>query len=158
MSYQTLGDLLLFYEEFGWGDAVLFLHSHFSQGFWPSARSSSHFRTDIAVCFPICAATIKTMTARHWDSHRGNWQEYMHQTVADWRAHPNLSSAEWQAIVCPALFINGEHDPFGNCHVLQQKCPHACIYEVAGGGRRTHFPMEQAKEINALILEFLFTL
>ena len=32
MPYAELGDLQLYYEEFGRGDTVLFLHSHFSRG------------------------------------------------------------------------------------------------------------------------------
>lgn len=55
-AVSDVENLHLFYEEFGQGDAVLFLHSHFSRGFWLSARRASRFRADIAVCFPICAA------------------------------------------------------------------------------------------------------
>lgn len=32
MPYVGLNDLNMFYEEFGKGDALLFLHSHFSRG------------------------------------------------------------------------------------------------------------------------------
>jgi len=32
MPYAKLNDLNMFYEEFGRGETVLFLHSHFSRG------------------------------------------------------------------------------------------------------------------------------
>ena len=41
MPYIDLGELQLFYEEIGYGEPVLFLHSGYSRGFWPSADSSS---------------------------------------------------------------------------------------------------------------------
>lgn len=98
---------------------------------------------------------IEDMRLRHLDAHRGNWQEFMRQTVADWRAHPNLTDEEWKAIQCPTLFINGEFDSFGSCKELKEKCPHADTYEVPNSGHRPHFVTEQGKEINNLILDFL---
>lgn len=75
---------------------------------------------------------IEDMRIRHYEAHRGDWRTYLKMTVADWKFHPNLTSEEWAAIKCPALFINGEHDPFGSCIELQEKVPHAEIYEVKG--------------------------
>lgn len=98
---------------------------------------------------------IEDMKVRHFEAHKGNWQEYLRQTVSDWRNHPNVTEEEWKAITCPVLFINGEHDPFGFCAELKKKCPHAMTYEVKGGGHRPHFVMEQGKEVNELILNFL---
>ena len=62
---------------------------------------------------------------------------------------------EWDAIKCPALFINGENDPFGTCAELQEKVPDAATYVVKNGGHRPHFVGEQVDEINALMLDFL---
>ena len=98
---------------------------------------------------------IEDMKIRHYEAHRGDWQTYLRTTVADWKKHPNLTDNEWAAIKCPALFISGEHDPFGTCAELQEKVPHAKIYEVKSGGHRPHFVGEQAEEVNAIILDFL---
>lgn len=100
---------------------------------------------------------IEDIKVRHFEAHKGNWQEYLRQTVADWRNHPNMTDEEWKAITCPVLFINGEHDPFGSCAELKEKCPHSMTHEVKGGGHRPHFVMEQGKEINELIMKFLAT-
>lgn len=100
-------------------------------------------------------AQIETMTARHRDAHRGDWKTFMEQTVLDWRANPNLAEEEWQSIRCPVFFINGEHDSFGSCGELREKCPHAQTFEVKNSGHRPHFVMEDAKEVNALVFEFL---
>lgn len=54
----------------------------------------------------------------------------------------------------PALFINGENNPFGICAELKEKVPFARIYEVKGAGHRPHFVGEQAKELNQMILDF----
>lgn len=99
--------------------------------------------------------TIEDMKVRHREAHKGDWKIYMRQTVADWLNHPNLSDEEWAAIKCPVLFIKGEHDIFSSNTELKKKCPHAVTYEVPGGSHRPHFVMEQGKEINRLVLEFL---
>lgn len=98
---------------------------------------------------------IQEMKTRHFEAHRGSWEVFLEQTVADWRAHPNLTNTEWKAVSCPVFFINGEHDPFGGCAELQEKIPCAKVFEVKGGGHRPHFVMEQGKEINSLILDFM---
>uniref|UniRef100_UPI0040578003 alpha/beta fold hydrolase n=1 Tax=Acetatifactor sp. TaxID=1872090 RepID=UPI0040578003 len=100
-------------------------------------------------------ATIEDMKVRHYEAHRGDWQTYMRQTVADWLNHPKLSKEEWAAIKCPVLFIKGEQDIFSSNTELKKKCPHAVTHEVPGGGHRPHFVMEQGKEINKLVLDFL---
>ena len=98
---------------------------------------------------------IQDMTLRHLDAHRGSWKAFMEQTVLDWRTHPNLTAEEWQSLKCPIFFINGESDPFGPCAELRQMCPHAKTFEVKDSGHRPHIVMEQAKEVNARILDFL---
>ena len=103
-------------------------------------------------------ACIQETTARHLDAHCGDWRTFLEQTVADWRTHPSLADEEWQNITCPALFINGEHDPFGTCAELKEKVPQAQTYEVRGSGHRPHFVMEQGKEVNARIFDFLASL
>ena len=242
MPYAALNGLNVFYEEFGRGETVLFLHSHFSRGLlafsgqilpfagkyrclYPDFRG--HGRTtcddlswnsrmladDMAlfldtlkinqahiICYscgsyvgcymaanypqkvkslvtiggaayprPEGAADflpenllkngnldfIEDMKNRHYEAHRGDWQTYLQNTVADWQQQPNLTDAEWKRITCPAFFINGEHDPFGTCEELQEKVPSAKIYKVAGGGHRPHFVGEQIDDINARILDFL---
>lgn len=245
MPYIKLGDLNLYYEEFGRGEALLFLHSHFSRGllafsgqilpfqgqyrcFYPDFRG--HGRTTcesldwnsrkvaddmanfldaigverahligyscgayvgcyMAANYPDKVKSLVTigggayprpdgaesflpenltakndtnfiedMKTRHYEAHRGDWQTYLRTTVADWKSHPSLTNEEWAAIKCPALFINGEHDPFGSCSELQQKVPHGEVYEVKGSGHHPHFVGEQAKEINQRILDFLSSL
>lgn len=101
---------------------------------------------------------IQETIARHQDAHRGDWQTFLRQTVADWRTHPDLTEEEWSRITCPAFFINGENDPFGTCAELKEKVPHALTYEVHDSGHRPHFVMEQGKEINTRIFEFLTSL
>ena len=242
MPYAEINGLNLYYEEFGRGETVLFLHSHFSRGLlafsgqilpfsgryrclYPDFRG--HGRTmcgdltwnsrmiadDMAMfldrleidrahiigyscgayvgCYmaakypdkikslvtiggaarprPEGAADflpenllkngdldfIEDIKARHHEAHRGDWQTYLRNTVADWQQHPSLTNAEWQNITCPAFFINGEHDPFGTCEELQEKVPSAKTYKVTGGGHRPHFVGEQIEDINTRILDFL---
>lgn len=98
---------------------------------------------------------IREMEARHREAHRGDWQTFLEQTVADWRSHPALTDEEWAAITCPALFINGEHDPFGTSREMAEKLPHAKAVTIKGSGHRPLFVMEQGKEVNAMVLDFL---
>ena len=98
---------------------------------------------------------IEDMKSRHFEAHKGDWQTYLKNTVADWQQHPNLTDAEWRNIKCPAFFINGENDPFGTVEELQEKVPSARIYKVIGGGHRPHFVGEQIDDINTRVLGFL---
>lgn len=242
MPYAALNGLNVFYEEFGRGETVLFLHSHFSRGLlafsgqilpfagkyrclYPDFRGHGRTTSDdlswnsrmladdmalfldtlkinqahiigyscgayvgcyMAANYPQKVKSLVTiggaayprpegaadflpenllkngnqdfiedMKNRHYEAHRGDWQTYLQNTVADWQQQPNLTDAEWKRITCPAFFINGEHDPFGTCEELQEKVPSAKIYKVAGGGHRPHFVGEQIDDINARILDFL---
>lgn len=101
---------------------------------------------------------IDTMIERHFDSHRGNWQEYMRMEVKDWRSHPQLSDEEWSQIIAPMLLIAGEKDTFANEKLLnniKNKTPKTKIYIVKDAGHGPHFVTENAKEINDLMLDFL---
>lgn len=241
MPYAVIGELNIFYEEFGRGEVVLFLHSSFSRGLLAFSGQilpfSGHYRclfpdfrghgrttcekldwnsrmiaddmSDFLDALEIKQANligyslgayvgcymsakypdkvkslvtigggayprpdgaddflpeslinqndniIEDMKLRHYEAHRGDWQTYLRTTVADWKNHPNLTDDEWAAIKCPALFISGEHDPFGTCAELQEKVPNSKIYKVKGGGHHPHFVGEQVNEVNEVILDFL---
>lgn len=242
MPYVRLNDLNMFYEEFGKGETVLFLHSHFSRGLLAFSGQILPFAGNYRCLYPdfrghgrtmcenldwnsrmmaddmanfldaleiksahligySCGAYvgcymaakypekvkslitigggaypradgaeeflpeslisrndtdfIEDMKLRHYEAHKGDWKTYLRNTVSDWQSHPSLSEEEWGRIKCPAFFINGENDPFGTCAELQDKVPHATVYEVKDGGHRPHFVGEQIEEINALMLEFL---
>ncbi len=98
---------------------------------------------------------IEDMKLRHAQAHHGDWQTYLRNTVSDWQSHPSLTPEEWASVKCPALFINGENDPYGTCAELQEKVPHADVFEVKGGGHRPHFVGEQIEKTNARMLAFL---
>lgn len=242
MPYIKFNDLNMFYEEFGRGEALLFLHSHFSRGLLAFSGQILKFSGNYRCLFPdfrghgrtmcksldwnsrvvaddtadfIDALEIKSvhligysmgayvgcymaskypkkvkslvtiggaayprpdgagdflpenllkdgktdfiedMKIRHYDAHRGDWQTYLKNTVADWKSHPNLTDKEWEMIKCPCLFINGENDPFGTCKKLQDKVLHSKIYEVKGRGHSPHFVGEQAETVNKIIFDFL---
>lgn len=242
MPYAQVNDVNIYYEEFGRGETVLFLHSHFSRGLlafsgqiipfsgkyrclFPDFRghgrtkcedltwSSPKIADDMAAfldklgiekahligyscgacvgcymaakypqkvkslvtiggaAFPRPAGAkdflpenllknnsldfIEDMKARHAEAHRGDWQTYLRNTVADWQQQPSLTEEEWKNITCPAFFINGENDPFGTCEELQAKVPSAKIYKVLGGSHHPHFVGEQIDDINKMILEFI---
>ncbi|MCM1188510.1 MAG: alpha/beta hydrolase [bacterium] len=242
MPYINLEDVNIFYEEFGKGETVLFLHSHFSRAllafsgqilpfagryrclypdfrghgrttsenlFWDSrkiADDMAQFLDALKIehahligyscgayvgCYMASkypkkvrslvtigggayprpdgaddflpekllakgeTGFIEDMRLRHLEAHRGDWRTYLRMTVADWKKHPNLSEDEWKSIKCPALFINGENDPFGTCAELQEKVPHSRSCEIKNGGHRPHFVGEQIDEVNAVILDFL---
>ena len=217
MPYITLGNLNPYYEEFGKGETVLFLHSHYSRGLlafsgkilpfaghyrclYPDFRSHGRTRCDnldrnsrmiaddmanfldameinsVHLIGYSCGAYvgcymaskypgkvkshitlgggayprvdgaehflpenlirrnftdfIEDMKRRHYEAHKGDWKTYLRNTASDWQSHPSLTDDEWNAINCPAFFINGEKDPFGTCAELQAKVPNAKVYEV----------------------------
>lgn len=101
---------------------------------------------------------IDNVKSLHAQAHKGNWQEYCHQEVRDWKNHPNLQEAEWKRITMPMLLIAGEHDGFATKERLEnikKVCPQAEIFIVEGCGHRPHFPGEQAKLVNDRMFAFL---
>lgn len=102
--------------------------------------------------------TIRQMTERHEEAHRGDWQEHMRQSAQDWRRYPQLTEAQLGSIRCPALFITGEHDPFvGEERVrrLSALVTGSTYKVVAGGSHRPHMLREQPILVNDTILDFL---
>lgn len=174
-SRQIADDMAAFMDALGLDHAHLFGYSCGSTvGLYMAAKYPEKVRTLIAVgagAYPRPEGSddflpesliargdmqfIQEMRIRHFEAHRGNWQTFLEQTVSDWRQHPNLTDAEWDAVSCPCFFINGEQDPFGTCQELQAKIPHAKTLEIKGSGHSPHFVMEQGKEVNAAILDFL---
>ncbi len=98
---------------------------------------------------------IKTL---HADAHGGDWQQHVRQSALDWRRYPCLSEKDWTKLTMPMLLIGGENDIYASYEKLrdmQMRCPQAEILIVPGGGHHPHMPMDQIKEINTRILEFL---
>ncbi len=242
MPYINCNELDIYYEEFGRGETILFLHSHFSRGLlafsgqilpfsgkyrciipdfrghgrticdnleWSSriiADDMINFLDKLGIekahligyscgayvaCYMAskypdrvkCMITIgggayprangaedflpenlikngeldfiEDMKVRHFEAHKGNWEKYLQETVKDWKEHPNLSEEEWRKIKCKTLFINGEMDPFGTVKELQEKVPHAEVFEVKESGHRPHFVGEKIDIVNKRILDFL---
>jgi pimeloyl-ACP methyl ester carboxylesterase len=102
-------------------------------------------------------AFIRQMTARHMDAHRGNWQEFLHQSAQDWRRYPTLSEAQLKTIGCPAFFIAGEHDHFAGEEGLKRLhslVPGSRYWIVPGGTHRPHMAREHPTTVNDVILAF----
>lgn len=57
MPYAKLNDLNMFYEEFGRGETVLFLHSHFSRGLLAFPDRFFPSPVGIGACIRISAVT-----------------------------------------------------------------------------------------------------
>ncbi|MBW4082269.1 alpha/beta fold hydrolase [Paenibacillus sp. S150] len=103
-------------------------------------------------------AAISQMIERHEDAHRGNWQEFMRQSAADWRLFPQLSEEQIRSIRCPALFIAGEHDPYvkeAQLKHLNSLVKNSEYLVVPGGSRRPHMLRENPVLVNDAILQFL---
>ncbi|MHA6529668.1 alpha/beta fold hydrolase [Paenibacillus sp. BAC0078] len=101
---------------------------------------------------------IQQMLERHQEAHRGNWQEFMRQSAADWRLFPQLTEEQLRSILCPALFIAGEHDPFvkeAQLQLLTALAKHSEYLVVPGGSHRPHMLRESPLLVNDSILQFL---
>ena len=102
--------------------------------------------------------TIAQMTERHFEAHRGNWQEHMRQSAADWREYPKLTADQLRSISVPTLLISGEHDPFvGETKLLHLAglVPDSQYLVVQGSSHRPHMLREQPILVNEAILSFL---
>ncbi|GIP40692.1 alpha/beta hydrolase [Paenibacillus sp. J31TS4] len=101
---------------------------------------------------------IEQMKERHEEAHRGNWREFMRQSAEDWRQYPRLTEDELRGIRCPALFLTGEHDPFGGearVKRLSALVAGSRSVVVPGAGHRPHMGREQPVLVNDLLLDWL---
>lgn len=101
---------------------------------------------------------IRQMLERHEEAHRGNWQEFMRQSAADWRLFPQLTEEQLSSIHCPALFIAGEHDPFvkeAQLQLLTALVKRSEYLVIPGGSHRPHMLREKPILVNDTILQFL---
>ncbi|WP_178382326.1 alpha/beta fold hydrolase [Paenibacillus sp. P3E] len=101
---------------------------------------------------------IQQMLERHEEAHRGNWQEFMRQSAADWRLFPQLTEEQIHSIDCPSLFIAGEHDLFvqeSQLRHLTALVENSKYLVVPGGSHRPHMLRENPVLVNDAILHFL---
>lgn len=102
--------------------------------------------------------TIRQMTERHQEAHRGDWQQFMRVSARDWRLYPQLSEEQLRSIRCPALFIAGEHDTFATeerLRRLSSLVPDSQYQVIPGGSHRPHMLRESPVLVNDLMLGFL---
>lgn len=103
---------------------------------------------------------INLIIERHEEAHRGNWQEHMRQSARDWRLYPQLTGEQLSSILCPALFITGEHDPFAGeerVKYLSALVQDSAYLVVPGGSHRPHMLRESPILVNDTILAFIET-
>jgi len=101
---------------------------------------------------------IDRMKANHEEAHRGNWQEFMHQSARDWRGYPRLTQEELSGIQAPSFFIAGENDPYASQAQLSFLCTLVkdSRYQIIPGcDHRPHMLGGNAPLVNHEILQFL---
>lgn len=101
---------------------------------------------------------IDNIKSLHAEAHRGDWEEYARQEVYDWQKHPHLTETEWRRLTAPMLLIAGEKDSYASAERLyriQSLCPNTEVHIIKDGIHGVHFPNEQGKELNRLMLDFL---
>jgi pimeloyl-ACP methyl ester carboxylesterase len=101
---------------------------------------------------------IEQIKVLHSTAHGGDWQHHLRQSAADWRNYPNLSESDWAKLLMPMLLIGGENDFYASEEKLlnmKKYCPQAEIWVVPGCNHHPHMPMDEIKEVNTKILNFI---
>lgn len=101
---------------------------------------------------------INQMIERHYEAHKGNWQEHMRQSAQDWRLYPQLTKEQLSSIQCPSLFVTGEHDPFvGEAKIIElaSLVKDSKYLVIPNGSHRPHMVRENPTLVNDTILQFL---
>lgn len=101
---------------------------------------------------------IEQMKNRHFDAHRGNWEEFMRQSVRDNDVYPNLSKDQLRSISAPVFLIAGENDTLIKKEELEDASnliPHCEVMITPNGPHGTHLLGEHTLEVNRLMLAFL---
>lgn len=101
---------------------------------------------------------IEQMKNKHFEAHRGNWQEFMRQSVYDNDIYPNLSRENLRSIAAPVFIIVGENDTLINKEELEEAktlIPHCQVLITPNGQHSTHMLGEHTLEINRRIGDFL---
>jgi Predicted hydrolases or acyltransferases (alpha/beta hydrolase superfamily) len=100
---------------------------------------------------------IEQMNNRHFDAHRGNWQEFMRQSAIDNDKYPNLSKEQLSSIKAPVFIIVGENDTLIKQEQVveaQNLIPNCQTFVVPNGGHNVHMLGEHTITINNIIDEF----
>lgn len=101
---------------------------------------------------------IEQMNNRHFEAHKGNWQEFMRQSVHDNDIYPKLSRDQLSAIPVPVFIIVGENDTLINKEELEEAktlIPDCEVLVTPNGVHGTHLLGEHTIEINRRINDFL---
>jgi len=101
---------------------------------------------------------IELMKSRHFDAHRGNWEEFLRQSAADNDNYPSLSQEQLSAISAPVLIIAGENDPLlkkEETEIAKAVIPDCEFFITENGGHGPHMLGEHTMAVNQSILHFL---
>ncbi|MFD0717660.1 alpha/beta fold hydrolase [Paenibacillus sp. GCM10027626] len=101
---------------------------------------------------------INMMKERHFEAHRGDWQQFLRQKVNDWRIYPQLSNEQLNSVVCPTLFIAGQYDPYAPEEDLKRVTSlirNSRYVIVPDCSHRPHMIRENPVFVNDTIMQFL---
>lgn len=101
---------------------------------------------------------IEQMNNRHFDAHRGNWQEFMRQSAFDNDNYPKLSNEQLSSIKTPVFIIVGENDTLikqEQVLEVQNIIPDCQTFVAPNGGHNVHMLGEHTITVNNMINEFL---
>jgi len=102
---------------------------------------------------------IDQMKNKHLDAHKGNWEEFMRQSVHDNDIYPNLSRDQLGSIATPVFIIAGENDTLIRKEELEEARTLITDCEVlvtSSGPHATHMLGEHTLEVNRRITDFLY--
>lgn len=121
-------------------------------------KEADEFEPDALVESGDWNSFIELQKANHVQAHHGDWSAFVHQSVEDWRIHPNISEKDLHSIKVPSLFISGERDTSITDEdrvYIKQHIPNSKVEVIPETNHRVHMVGNKPSEVNKLILDFL---
>ncbi|MCL2549770.1 MAG: alpha/beta hydrolase [Methanimicrococcus sp.] len=101
---------------------------------------------------------IEFLKADFEPAHRGNWEDFLRETIKIGEKYPDFSDEELQRITAPFLLIYGSDDiliKIEEIERLRRNIPNFTEVKIEGAKHFPHVTGNNAEEVNDILFEFL---
>lgn len=93
-----------------------------------------------------------------YPAHRGNWEQFLLQTIKTGEKYPDLTEEDLRKITAPFLLIHGSEDVLikeYEMEKLRRNVPNFTAAEIKGAKHFPHVVGKNAAEVNDILISFL---
>ncbi len=101
---------------------------------------------------------IENMKKEHYAAHKGNWQNFLKQTIKNCMIYPDITNEDLQKITMPMMLIYGSNDTLVNAQdikILAKNVRNFSSVRIEDTGHFPHILSQKYDEVNELIADFI---